>query len=177
MKLEIQRGLNNSILRTIADEIKDFSEAKKNIKSMKEFLKNSDDWVWLAAPQVWISKKIFLACVDQNKDWEVLKEKITAFINPKILEFSEKKIVWQEWCLSLPWVFWDVERSKEIKIEYQNLRWETVNKKLLWFWAVVFQHEFDHLNWVLFFDKLANWEFVMDEWMTKEDLKKLDIEI
>lgn len=174
MKLEIQIGLNNPILRTIWEEIADFSEAKKIVKEMKEFLKNSDDWVWLAAPQVWISKRIFLACVEQNKDWEVLKEKITAFINPKILEFSEEKAVWQEWCLSLPWVFWDVERSKEIKVEYQNLRWETVQKKLLWFSAVVFQHEFDHVNWILFFDKIINWEFVMEKWV---DLKSLGIEI
>ena len=123
MKLKIQTGLNNPILRTIWEEIIDFSEAKKIVKEMKIFLANSEDWVWLAAPQVWISKKIFLAQFD--------KKKTSVIINPKILEFSEKKCVWQEWCLSLPWVFLDIERSKEILVEFQNLKWE-IQKWIVW---------------------------------------------
>jgi hypothetical protein len=43
MKLKIQTGLNNKILRTVAEEIVDFSEAKKIVKAMKDYLRNSDD--------------------------------------------------------------------------------------------------------------------------------------
>lgn len=175
MKLKIQTWLNNPILRTIWEEVVDFSEAKNIVKDMKKFLEKSEDWVWVAAPQLWISKRIFLACIEEDEEWNVKKNNITAFINPKILKFSDKKCVWQEWCLSIPWVFWDVERSKEIEVEYQNLKWEIIKKKLWWFWAIVFQHEFDHINWKLFFDRIINWEFVMDEWITEKDLNKLDI--
>jgi len=166
MSLKIQTWLNNKILRTIADEIVDFSEAKKLVKEMKRFLANSEDWVWLAATQVWIMKRIFLAQLD--------KKNVTILINPKILQFSDEKILWQEWCLSIPWVFWDVERSKEIFVEFYNLKWEKFNLKLKWFSAVVFQHELDHLDWILFFDKIVNWEFVMEEWV---DLKGLWIDV
>ena len=169
MKLQIQTGLKNSILRAKSEEIKNFSEEKYLIKELKKFLKKSKDWVWLGSPQVWHSKRIFLAQFD--------KKNTTVVINPKILKFSERKVVWQEWCLSLPWVFWDVKRSKKIVVEYFNEVWKKIKMELKWFWAVVFQHEFDHLNWILFFDKLVNWEFVMDEWVTKEDLEKLDIEV
>jgi len=167
MKSKIQTWLNNKILRAVAEEIKNFSEEKKFIKELKKFLENSEDWVWVAAPQAWFSKRIFLAKFD--------KEKTTVVINPKILEFSKEKVVWQEWCLSIPWVFWDVERSKEVLVEYFDVKWNKLKLKIWWFWAIVFQHETDHLNWVLFFDKIVNWEFVMDEWMTEKDLEKLDI--
>lgn len=169
MNLKIQTWLNNKILRTVAEEIKNFSEEKNFIKELKKFLEISEDWVWVAAPQAWYSKRIFLAKFD--------KQNTTVVINPKILKFSEKKVVWQEWCLSIPWVFWNVERSKKITVEYFNEVWKRFKMELKWFWAIVFQHEMDHLDWILFFDKIVNWEFVMDEWMTEKDLEKLDIKI
>ena len=116
MELKIQTGLNNKILRTVAEEVQDFSEEKNFIKDLKKFLENSKDWVWVAAPQVWYSKRIFLAKFD--------KKNTSVVINPKILKFSEKKVVWQEWCLSIPWVFWDVERAKKIIVEYFNENWK-----------------------------------------------------
>lgn len=169
MKLQIQTGLNNKILRKKAEEIKNISDEKEFIEELKKFLKKSDDWVWVASPQVWFSKRIFLAQFD--------KKNTTVVINPKILKFSEKKVVWKEWCLSLPWIFWDVERSKKIVVEYFNENWKKIKMELKWFWAIVFQHEFDHLEGVLFFDKLVNWEFEMDKKMTEKDLEKLWIKV
>lgn len=176
MKLKIQTGLNNKILRTIAEEVENFSEEKLFIKKLKNFLETSEDWVWVAAPQVWYSKRIFIITLEKNK-CNIDKNNLTVVINPKILKFSKKKVIWQEWCLSIPWVFWDVERSKKILVEYFNEVWKKIKMELKWFWAIVFQHEFDHLNWVLFFDKIINWEFVMDEWMDKKSLEKLGISI
>ncbi len=169
MKLKIKTGLNNKILRAKSEEIKKFSEEKEFIEELKKFLEISEDWVWLAAPQVWFNKRIFLAQFD--------KKNTTVVINPKILKFSKKLIKWQEWCLSIPWVFWDVERSKKIKVEYFTENWKKIITELKWFWAVVFQHEMDHLDWILFFDKLVWWEFVTDEKITKDDLEKLWIKI
>jgi len=176
MKLKVQTWLKNKILRSKAEEVKNISEAKEVIKSIKWFLENSDDWVGMAAPQLWISKRIFLACVVENKK-KINKKNITSFINPKILKFSKSKVEWQEWCLSLPWIFWDVIRSKEVTVEYFDLNWNKKIEKLKWFWAIVFQHELDHLNWILFFDKIIWGEFLMDKWVTMEDVKNLGIDL
>lgn len=164
MELKIQTWFNNPILRKVSDEIVDFKDAKKIEKAMKDFL-DEENWVWLAAPQIWINKKIFIAQFDKKNN--------TTVVNPKILQFSEKESVMQEWCLSLPWVWADVERPSEVVVEFFTVKWEKRKLKLDWFAARVFQHELDHLDWILFIDR-ANWNNVnIDDWV---DLRKLELE-
>ena len=112
MTLKIQTWYNNPILRKISDEIVDFKDAKKIEKEMKDFLNNEENWVGLAGPQVWIMKRIFIAQFDKKRN--------TTVVNPKIIDFWSKKTISQEWCLSLFWVWADVERSKNIP-EWQLL--------------------------------------------------------
>lgn len=153
-KYQIQKWLNNPILRQVSkeveiidDEIKEFAD--ELIEMMWEF-----DGVWLAAPQVW--KNIRMIAVTQwsvkwNK-WDLLKQQV--MINPVITEKSSDLEIDEEGCLSLPGMKWDVARSKDIKVKYIDLNWKEKNIVLSWINARIVQHEMDHLDWILFADKI-----------------------
>jgi peptide deformylase len=76
-------------------------------------------------------------------------------INPQILEYSKTTQTAEEACLSVPGIFGEVERYQWIKVKYQTPQGKEVTKKLSGFNAVVVQHEIDHLNGVLFTDKVC----------------------
>jgi peptide deformylase len=75
-------------------------------------------------------------------------------INPEILEFSEDTTLETEWCLSVPWVKWDVARSNRIKLQYQDSKRTLKTIYLEWLQARIIQHELDHINGKLFIDYL-----------------------
>ena len=85
------------------------------------------------------------------KKW--MKENI--FINPKIVEFSEAKDWEEEGCLSFPDMSGDVERSKWIKVEAQNMKGKKIKKKFKGWEARIFQHEYDHLDGTVYIDRLT----------------------
>jgi peptide deformylase len=83
---------------------------------------------------------------------EIIGEYI--MINPEILEHSTTRQVIEEACLSVPNVIGEVERFQWIKVKYQNIQGKSLTKKLNGLNAVVVQHEIDHLNGILFTDKV-----------------------
>ncbi len=109
--------------------------------------------VGLAAPQVGINKRLMVYNESGDKTkW--LKE--VTMINPKIVEFSEAKDVENEGCLSFPGMRGDVERAKWIKVEAMNLKGKKFKKKFKGWEARIFQHEYDHLDGVLYPDRLTD---------------------
>ncbi len=106
--------------------------------------------VGLAAPQVGHSLRVAVIDVtpaDQPKNLLVL-------INPEILA-AEGECTWDEGCLSVPDCNEEVKRSKKVVVRYQNLRGETAEitgEELL---AIALQHEIDHLDGILFIDRLS----------------------
>ena len=115
--------------------------------------------VGLAANQVDIAKRFFVL------EHEGVVKKV---INPEILEFSEEIADMEEGCLSIPGVFKKVNRPTKIKVKYLNENGEEVVEKLDEMWARAFQHEFDHIEGILFTDKLS----VMNKRLVA---KKLDV--
>lgn len=153
--LKIQTWKQNDILRTISEEIKlsEFNTYVKLWREMIKYIKNPDNhWVWLAAPQVWYNKRLIV--VSLLKDWEDENFQTIMMINPKILESSNETEVEQEWCLSVPWEKWDVERKLKIKLSYVDENKKEKIVILLWVSARIVQHEIDHLDGVLFTDKV-----------------------
>jgi len=152
---KIETWTDNPILRRIADNVldKDFKKAVKLGKDMIKYIKNPDNgWVWLAAPQIW--QGIKLVVINMLNDREDENFKTVMMINPEILEYWKKTSIETEWCLSVPWVTWKVERPTKIKLTYQD---EKNTKKTLfleWLHARIVQHELDHINWKLFIDYL-----------------------
>lgn len=76
-------------------------------------------------------------------------------VNPKIVEFSSATDIEQEGCLSFPEMGGYVQRSKWIKVEAQNLKGKKIKKKFTGWEARIFQHEYDHLDGVVYVDRLS----------------------
>jgi peptide deformylase len=75
-------------------------------------------------------------------------------INPEIIEHATTTQITEEGCLSVPESSGEVERYAWIKVTYQDIHGKTIIKKLTGFNAIIVQHEIDHLNGILFVDKL-----------------------
>lgn len=99
----------------------------------------------LAANQVGIEKRFFVLEIGG------ISKKI---INPEILEFSENQCIIEEGCLSIPGIFKNVKRPETIKVKYLNEKKEEIVEILDGMWARAFQHEYDHLDGVLFVEKI-----------------------
>jgi peptide deformylase len=112
----------------------------------------SEDGIGLAAPQVGINKQLIV--IDCAPDEPTQPPLI--LINPTITRFSDKTCVIQEGCLSIPKVYLDVTRPEQIEVAYKDeygRPQKLVAQDLL---ARVIQHELDHLNGVMFVDRVDN---------------------
>ena len=149
------------ILRAVCDPIKKITpEIKEFAKALQELMR-AYEWVGLAAPQIGQNHR--MAAVTQrdtserDKDgrviWDLTKEFV--MINPKILAASDNLKTDNEACLSLPWINGDVARPHQITIQYLWVDGKTHVHKATGFNARVILHEMDHLDGVLFIDKLA----------------------
>lgn len=134
-------------LREIAQEVdKIDDEILEILDNMVETM-HSAKGVGLAAPQVGISKRMFVC--DQG-DGVVRK-----VINPVITPLTEKLMDYEEGCLSIPGIYKKVQRPEKIKIEYLSEKGESVTEEVEGSLAIIMQHEYDHLNAVLFVDKVS----------------------
>ncbi len=102
------------------------------------------DGVGIAAPQVGRNIRVFIA----NE-----KGGPRAYINPVITEMSEKTVDSEEGCLSVPGVWGVVPRAKRIKLKALDRHGRTIEIDAKNFPAIILQHEFDHLEGILFVDK------------------------
>lgn len=150
----IQTWDDNIYLRTKSEEIKKITPDLEDLADEMFELMYENDWVGLAAPQ--IGKDIRMIVVTSRKETKKWPELVseTVMINPVITEKSTEMIVSKEACLSVPWVEWNVKRHKNITVEFTSLKWDRKTKKLKDYNAVIVQHEVDHLEWILFTDKL-----------------------
>ena len=89
---------------------------------------------------------------DLNEDG---KSSPITFINPKIIKFSDEKFINQEGCLSVPEYYADVERAKEVEVEWFDDSGVKFKKKLSGLLSICIQHEIDHLDGILFIDHLS----------------------
>ena len=123
---------------------------KKIVRDMYETLYASGNGIGLAAPQVDIRKRIVV--VDLKEDG---KSSPITFINPKIIKLSDEKFINQEGCLSVPEYYANVERAKEVEVEWFDDLGKNNKKKLSGLLSICIQHEIDHLDGILFIDHLS----------------------
>jgi peptide deformylase len=143
----------HSILRQKSDPLKKITSKDLDIaKRMTDIMLNAPG-VGLAANQIGILKQIITINIpDEKKD----KDKIYTLFNPNIILYSQKKIILEEGCLSLPKQYAEIERPEEIEVEYFNNNNEKIIEKKNGFEARVLQHEIDHLHGKLFIDYLSS---------------------
>jgi len=96
-----------------------------------------------------------------------------AFINPVIKELTEKKIISEEGCLSFPGIFVKIERCDGVVVEHTTLTGETEQAILNGVDAICFQHEYDHLNGIVFYDHLKAAKRQMMETKVRKNVKKI----
>ena len=152
------------VLKKKAVEIsKDYPNLEELIDNMFETMYNANG-VGLAAPQIGLSIRLFVIDAKPFSQDESLTESEVkelqdfkrVFINPKIIEENGVEWDFNEGCLSIPDVHEDIFRKPEIKIEYQDQNFDTKIEILSGLPARVVQHEYDHIEGVLFTDRISN---------------------
>ena len=124
------------------------------------WLQHVQEGVGIAAPQVGLS--IQMTVIDNRKDPTYV------LINPTIVEISDEKELGREGCISLPYQYADVSRSKKIIVDAFDIHGNPTHLEAEGFLAVILQHEIDHLNGVLFPDHLESTDQIE---ITSPDLK------
>lgn len=109
--------------------------------------------VGLAAIQVGEAKRILIINIPREEDNLQHKEDLLEIINPVFLT-QEESIEWEEGCLSVPDFYENIKRFNKVSISYKDRYGNDKILKAEGFLAVAIQHEIDHLNGVLFVDKL-----------------------
>lgn len=150
--LKVQTGENNPILRTKSLEIKKIDNVlKKFAKDMKATMLKLDG-LGLAAPQV--SENIRMVIITLN--YGSPNAIVTTMINPEILARGDEVELAEEGCLSLPGIYKNVERPSEITVKFSDLDGSDFILKLSGLNARVVQHEVDHLDAILFTDRVKS---------------------
>jgi peptide deformylase len=135
----------NEILEKKAEPVKDIDAVIAKLgKDMLETL--AGQGVGLAAPQVGVPLRVFVTLVEGDKP--------RIFINPEIVLTSQEQVTIEEGCLSLPRLYVDVVRPELVKIQAWNEKGRPFTVETDGFLARVIQHEYDHLEGVLFIDRL-----------------------
>lgn len=149
--LKIETGTQNEILRKVAAPVRKIDkEITKLIQNM-EITMEENSGCGLAAPQVGVSRRVIVVLLNQQTDQEV----ILPMINPEIIFHSESTYIDTEGCLSVPDYFDEVSRYEDIIVKFLDKKGREQTLKLSDLNARVVQHEIDHLNGVLFVDKVV----------------------
>jgi len=134
------------VLRERALPVEHFDEELATlVETMFETMKQGKG-VGLAAPQVGLAKRLFVIKIDNDKP--------RVFINPEIVQTSVELESFEEGCLSIPGVYADLDRPAAVTVQAMNERGRRFTLGAEGFLARVIQHELDHLNGVLFTDRL-----------------------
>jgi peptide deformylase len=139
--------LGEDVLRKTAEKVTEFdSSLTMLIDAMFETMEESDG-IGLAAPQVGILKRFFV--VDTRKQ----NDKI-ACINPEIIEMSHEIGSYEEGCLSIPGMYFNIDRPLTVTLQAQDVKGKSFTIKATGLLARVMQHEYDHLQGTLFIDRM-----------------------
>lgn len=141
--------IGHPTLRKNAQRVEKFDQdlidlVQKMIETMR-----INEGIGLAAPQVNVLSRLFV--IDRkliNEEWEA-----QAYINPEILD-TQGLDTYEEGCLSIPGIRAEVDRPFKIWVKYQTVEGKVVEEELEGLLARVFQHEYDHLDGILFIDRI-----------------------
>lgn len=137
------------VLRQKATPVEEINDTIcQNAQEMLDLMYESEG-VGLAAPQVGLSKRLIVVHVNGE-----LEEDDRVFVNPYIIN-EEGFLISEEGCLSFPGVTGKIPRSETVEVAGYNLKGERIQLTANGLLARVFQHEIDHLNGILFIDKMT----------------------
>ena len=140
---------------------------KELVADMAAELSAAENGIGLAAPQIGISKAIFIileeianlktgALPENTGKEEANKKEVLVFVNPRIVKNSRKTEMMNEGCLSVPGIYGNIKRFRQVTIEALDENGNKMRRGAGGLLAQVFQHECDHLRGVLFIDNATN---------------------
>jgi len=159
----------NPLLRIVTKPVKKITPAllstfKEMIALTKTF--KDPEGVGLAATQIGLNERFFVARLHDSKKvppsspsqrksrWADYDKAFVTIINPQILSYSKKTKLYFEGCLSTPNIWGQVRRHLSIKVSFKDLKGNLITKTLTSISAWIFQHEVDHLDGILFQDRV-----------------------
>ncbi|MFQ6611358.1 MAG: peptide deformylase [Fidelibacterota bacterium] len=152
-------------LRQKAKKVKVFGpQLKKLADDMIETMRVANG-VGLAGPQIGVMQRIFVAEIPEEED-NPLSGKPWVIINPEITKRTDGMEEGQEGCLSIPGWVGMVDRHVGIEVKARTVAGKSLKLKLTGFLARVFQHEYDHLDGILFVDHITDREKL---WQLEQD--------
>jgi len=167
MILEKLVQVGNPLLYQESTTIKNIKDSKTKdiiqnlIDSMRFF-----NMIWAAGVQIWEPKRIFITEIRKTpfrnpKDLDPLK----IYINPKIIWYSKAQCILYEWCWSVAnmKLFGPVKRPQKIIIEAFDENWNKFQLKADWLLSRVIQHEYDHINGIIFTQKITDIKKIMSQ--------------
>lgn len=152
------------VLSKVATPVDIFDEELENLVKNMLYTMYHAPGIGLAAPQVGISKRLFVVDVDfdreeiENADGKTRMEfenlNPMVFINP-VFKKLEGSTIFKEGCLSVPEVYEEVKRAETVVVEYQDLKGNSRSIEADELLAICLQHENDHLDGIVFIDRLS----------------------
>lgn len=153
-KLKIITGADNPILRAVSEPVASFDDDLRKFVKQMDVAMVAAKGLGIAAPQVGRNVRVFLAVLNYGT-----KEQVTVtMVNPKIVAHSADKEPGEEGCLSLPGIYGQVERFRELVVEFADLEGAKHSLILEGLNARVVQHENDHIDGILFIDRIKQME-------------------
>ena len=158
MKLQLVY-YGNPVLRKKTERVNEINdELRQFVADMIETM-HAHNGIGLAAPQVNRSISLFVTFVPtQRPDGTWVEGEERVYINPKVIEISKEMVEVSEGCISIPKLYGTLERPKWVKFEATNLQGELFTGEFDGLFAQNFFHENDHLNGVLYIDRMKGKE-------------------
>lgn len=158
-KSKIVKKINSPKVRQIIENLTDTMRA--------------NNLIWMTSGQIWAKMRIFVTEVrktsfrNSNDIW-----KLKIYINPKIIRKSKEECIIYEWCGSVAYskLFAPVKRPKKIIIEAYDENWKKFKLKADGLLSRVIQHEYDHLDWIEFTEKITDIKKIMS---SEEYIKRI----
>lgn len=148
------------VLKVQAKDIpQDFADLQKLVDDMYDTMYNAHG-VGLAAPQIGKSIRLFVIDSAPFEEDEEKKKKAVkkAFINPKIIKEEGDEWAFEEGCLSIPGIRENVYRPERVTIQYYDENWQQYEDVFDGLVARIIQHEYDHIEGILFTDHLSGFK-------------------
>lgn len=153
------------VLRAECEEFEEGTDLSELISNMHDTMYKASG-VGLAGPQIGLAKRIFIVDASpfgdeepeneiEAKNFEILKNFKKVFINPIIEDETGKKWNFSEGCLSIPGIREEINRHSTITISYFDANWNFLEESYTGIAARIIQHEYDHIEGVLFTDYLS----------------------
>ncbi|MBN1499633.1 MAG: peptide deformylase [Spirochaetes bacterium] len=151
-------------LKQTALPVEEFNSELKDLSEEMFLIMKKNNGIGLAAPQINLSRRIITIELSVNDSASRF-----VIVNPEIEWLSDDRVPYEEGCLSIPGIYENVDRPSAVKVRGYDLNGNKLTYDAENVFARVLQHEIDHLNGILFIDRIE--EFIRKEYL--KELKKI----